>query len=472
MLKTENKKFMVNIAITLCYAIFTFLIVLRHEIWEDEAQVWLLAQNLSIVELFQNLFSEGHPPLFYLLTMPFAKLGLGVFSMQVLCWLSCVFGVFLLFHYSPFKWWVNTSVVLSCGFLYAFPVIARSYSILPFLVFLSAILYEKRREMPILYGIILFLISMTHVIMLPFVSALLLCFILEIFKEKRVDLKTVSTAFLMFLGIVYVLLISLSAVEHNHFIHFYSNNNIYTPIIFLLKFFSTALGPLSKISVNFVFAYIILFLILLTEIFRFSKKAFFIALLSVIGQFTIYVMFYFSPVYQTRIFSMFIIILFCYWAAWKTSNDNFLKRNISVLLSIFFLLTTLNGIKHIKADYFQAYSGSKETAEFIRNNIDKDTVIFTDVAQTSASVLSYLNKGYKVLYAPSNRELKYAVWEKDTQEGFLPSEWSEYLAAKEGKFYLLLVEDKDIENTEKAFVSSNSISKKEKFYILKGRENE
>ncbi len=57
-----------NIAKTLLlifYAIFTFVVLLHHEIWADEAQAWLVARDLNIFELF------AHPsepiPLFELL---------------------------------------------------------------------------------------------------------------------------------------------------------------------------------------------------------------------------------------------------------------------------------------------------------------------------------------------------------------------------------------------------------------------
>ena len=134
-----------SIIIALVYALFTLFLVLHHEIWRDEAQVWLLVKYSNLPQLFERLINEGHPPLFYLINMLFQKIGLSILSMQLFCWLSSVLGVFLLFRYSPFKWWVNLSIVLSAGFIYDFPVIARGYSLLPFLVFSAAALYSKAK---------------------------------------------------------------------------------------------------------------------------------------------------------------------------------------------------------------------------------------------------------------------------------------------------------------------------------------
>ena len=143
----ENKKsIVINLILTLIYAFITFVFVLHHEIWADEAQVWQIVKNLSVFDLslFKHLVNEGHPAFFYLLVMPFAKLNMSIFIMQILCWLSTVLSVFLLLQYSPFNKITKYSIITSAGFMYFFPVIARSYSILPLLVFLLALIYKER----------------------------------------------------------------------------------------------------------------------------------------------------------------------------------------------------------------------------------------------------------------------------------------------------------------------------------------
>ena len=140
----ENKKTLLkNIIWTVLYAVFTLIIVLHHETWADEAQVWQLVRHLNVFELLKHLVNEGHPSFFYLLMMPFAKMHLPVMFMQIFCWLCAVAGVFLFMQFSPFGRFAKFAIVTSAGFLYFFPVIARSYSILPLLVFSLAILYPK-----------------------------------------------------------------------------------------------------------------------------------------------------------------------------------------------------------------------------------------------------------------------------------------------------------------------------------------
>ena len=47
-----------------------------HEPWFDEAQSWAIARSGTIKEiLFEIPHYEGHPPLWHLILVPFAKLG-------------------------------------------------------------------------------------------------------------------------------------------------------------------------------------------------------------------------------------------------------------------------------------------------------------------------------------------------------------------------------------------------------------
>ncbi|HIT55361.1 TPA: hypothetical protein IAA92_03795, partial [Candidatus Galligastranaerophilus intestinigallinarum] len=74
-----NKK---PFVIAFFYALITIFAVFHHEIWADEAQVWMLTKYISLPELFPHLVNEGHPPFFYLIVMPFAKLFNNIIWMQ------------------------------------------------------------------------------------------------------------------------------------------------------------------------------------------------------------------------------------------------------------------------------------------------------------------------------------------------------------------------------------------------------
>ena len=161
--------------VALIYAAITLYCVCFHEVWVDEAQVWMLCKYLNPIELFRHLTNEGHPFTFYLLVMPLSKTLNDIFYMHLLCWFSCVISVFLLWKYSPFSNFLKTVITLSAPFLYFFPVIARSYSIVPVLILILCVLYKKQQSHPFLYGIIILLLTNTHIIMGMF------CFILSLY---------------------------------------------------------------------------------------------------------------------------------------------------------------------------------------------------------------------------------------------------------------------------------------------------
>ena len=104
---------------------------IHHESWFDEAQSWLLARDCTPYSLLsQHLRVEGHPPLWHLVIMPLAKLGLPYRFLPVFSALLASVGVTaLLFHPripNTWKLLVPSSFFIS----YQYAVVARSYVLL------------------------------------------------------------------------------------------------------------------------------------------------------------------------------------------------------------------------------------------------------------------------------------------------------------------------------------------------------
>ena len=133
--------------IFLIYAIFTLFVLMHHEIWADEAQVWVLLRDTNFIEMIKLVRTEGHPLLWYFLVFPLTRIFEGfnaVMSMQILNWLIVLLGVGVFVFKSPFNIYTKIAVMFSSGFLYWYPVIARSYCLIPLLIFLLAMLYPKQ----------------------------------------------------------------------------------------------------------------------------------------------------------------------------------------------------------------------------------------------------------------------------------------------------------------------------------------
>jgi hypothetical protein len=117
-------------------------VIHRHEPWFDEAQAWLLARDASLPDLLlHRLRYEGSPGLWHCLLAILAKIGLPYASMN---WLAGVLGsanAFLVFLYAPFPAWLRYTLPFTFFLFYQYAVVARSYVLLPLLLFCIARIY-------------------------------------------------------------------------------------------------------------------------------------------------------------------------------------------------------------------------------------------------------------------------------------------------------------------------------------------
>lgn len=415
----------------LIYAIITFILVLHHEVWRDEAQVWQLCTHLSVLDLFKHLVNEGHPSFFYLINMPFAKLGFPILTMQIICWLASCGAVYLILNKSPFNKATKIVLVTSGLFLYFFPVIARSYSILPLMVFALAMLYPKQKEHPYWYTTIIFLMANTHVIMLGFAGMLTLMFMWENLWHYRKEFSFnlhknyIYSSLIALFGLFAVWLQLHGTTTSNVFIAFDLKNIFLNILNVITKFFVAGFDAsfaevfdrliLNNFQTTLVLFSLFLFIALFVLIFKNSKKLFFISLLGVLFQFLIYVLAYNKCVLSQRTFCAYIIIIFALWCVLNQNNiTEKMRKTINITMIIFFLLTTLNGIRFAILDFKYSYSGSKETAQFIENNIEKEALFIIDKKDIiyCVSLLPYLEKT-SIFNIPDNQVLRYVLWNEE-----------------------------------------------------------
>lgn len=416
-----NKKLVLSLFFSFLYAIITLIAVLHHEIWADEAQVWQLCKHLSVPELFNHLHNEGHPSFFYLLTMLFAKLSNNILYMQLICWLFMCASVFLLLYKSSFPNILKAAIIFSAGFIYYFPVIARDYSLIPFFVFMAAILYSKRKEHPILYALNLFLLVNTHAIMLGFVGILFLLFLIETVKIRENLKSNIIALFLMLSGIVLLLLQLHDTTNSSAYITFKPNeiliNCIKVPLFFFINTYNEMITYKEALispafDIFFILLIFICFLTINIYLFKNDKKLFTINFFGICYQFIIYIFIYSQYQYVNRIFCTYIIMIFCFWILYEQNNFKTKKTIITSILSIFFFLTTFNGIQSYIAEIKSEYSGAKETSEFIKNNIDKNSILMITNEPWNLANMYYLDGEYKLYSMMAEKYINYMTWTK------------------------------------------------------------
>lgn len=142
------------------YCILLVIAILRHEPWFDEAQAWLLARDSSIKDLMTKYMRyEGSPGLWHLLLTIPTKLHLPYAFLNIFSGSIAALSVFLFLRYSPFPKIIKLLYPFSFFALYQYAVVARSYVLLPLLLFLIAMAYENKMNRPVRYTVLLILLA-------------------------------------------------------------------------------------------------------------------------------------------------------------------------------------------------------------------------------------------------------------------------------------------------------------------------
>ena len=409
-----SNKDILNITITAVYALITLILVAHHEPFEDELNVWMILNNFSGFQLFERAFEGGNSLIMYLIMWPFAKAGFSYYCVRIVCWLSCVLAVFVLNCLSPFPLFINAIITFSAPMLYFYPVIARSYSLLPLFLFSAAFFFSDRnidkdgRNIGyVLFLLLLAAISMTHVIMFAFVALMLFLFVYQRFYLQRRRHKSEIAASAITLAsltiIVVQVLVAMKAVSQ-----FGNKSTVLAPlkgvlIPFFACFFDTTKGnifysytPNSGLLFYLpLFVAIILFCGMLIFLYRREKKYFWIFLLSVCFPLYIYLTTY-SIIVPYRVFTVHLLLVFFFWTAVKNNNETSIKmlhnKLFLTVMSLFFLISVPSGFSMAYSDLKQNFSSAINAAEYIKKNIPDDgkNILISPFPWEGAAVAFYL----------------------------------------------------------------------------------
>lgn len=142
----------------------TIPVVLRHEMWRDEVQAWLLARDVpSLGALFWQLHYEAHPALWYLLLRPLARAGVGITGVQWVALAAAAAAVYLFARLAPLPRALRALFAFGYFVVYGYSVVARSYSLTMLLLIGAVAVLAVPRPRAVLGGILLGLAANTTV---------------------------------------------------------------------------------------------------------------------------------------------------------------------------------------------------------------------------------------------------------------------------------------------------------------------
>jgi len=148
--------------VTSLFLLYAGFITFHHEMWRDELQAWLISRDSpSIFAIFQHSRYEGHPLLWFLCLWPLTRLMSNPVVMQWFNLLIVASAVFLIAKTAPAPRWLRTFAALGYFPVYEYGSIARNYGLSILMVIAFCAIFPRRRERPVLLGILILLAANT-----------------------------------------------------------------------------------------------------------------------------------------------------------------------------------------------------------------------------------------------------------------------------------------------------------------------
>ncbi len=403
----------------LAYAASSCFLFLKHEVWRDEVDVWMMVQNLPFTQWRDYLRHSGHPGLFHLTLYPLVLLGGSFVIAQCLNFAYAMIGSGILLGTLAVPSWFVGLGLFGDFFLYRFPVFTRNYA-LGFL-FLSIVLWgihSSQRKNRIFAYVSLALLAHTHILFTLVAMAWGVYLISEwvLHKELRTELSVAILA-LVLSGLV--VLYFVLPPSDGQFGSALQNN----PSAWRIALTYTLLPSLAGWEFFYKFSWVLI--IALSFLFR---KHLSLLLLYITGTFLI--LFFFRFVYVAHLHHLSVLfthIFFTYLLYWKKEKEHFilsLENKISVALFCFVFLSHIIFFAKIESqDIAKLYSGASSVLPFLKScGWQKGDKIAGHGPDESKTILFYEEKGAQLYFPALQTYGSFMLWNKEFRDSYLISE--------------------------------------------------
>lgn len=446
--------------IVAAYAILSFLLLLHHEPWRDEAQGWLIARDCTdLAALFHLMGYEGTPALWHLLLVPLARLGMPFVAASFLNFAIILGAVILLVRYAPFSLFHKALIIFGYYFFYEYCVFARNYSFIVLLLFLIATFYENRFKRPILHASLLALLANTSLHGLVIAIILGGFYVLEILSRQRMRLSAVplTWSLIVLLGFAVSVLQMWPPVDvmppRGHFVgtapslinikltydhlmvvphvlvgafwpiplptlHFWNSKLVYLPIENLRE--CRVIPTFSSILYS---AALLLPAGLSLGLFARKTFPFFLYTTLTLGLVGVFFLIYEAGVRHQGLIT--VIFVFCLWvsthyterapkkfpSSLKIFDRKYHNGCITILLILQLLATSVAGYFDLKYDF----SYGKKTARVLTESglLKGNVLIATYQSHITCSIIPYLKRPYDRLYSLEYRDMRsFMTWDR------------------------------------------------------------
>ncbi len=410
-------------AVFLCYILVGFILVLNHESWRDEAQAWQIAKQLSLPDMFRQLKYEGHPCLWYLLLFPFAKLGFPFSWMGLISLFLMGAAAWLILKKAPFSAPVKILVVFSSFFVYYFPVVSRSYALIPPLLAWLAVLYPRRGEKPVWYGTALALLTQTHIMMIGLSFLLSFFWLLEVLfgwqrhMQRGDRLKKDAVGLGISLASALFLIWELAgSVERNIVVEIQVPSSLRSNLHRINTAAHWAVNEFLGRWISDSAWKILFFLLVGAVLFLFwcKWKEALIFAGTAASQFLMFTYIYLASTQKIMVLAHEVV--FVLWIILEQKERKKVQRYcLQAGLAVLCLISVLAHWKTVTGDLKEPYSCSRGMADYIRSHVPAEIPVIASEDLTAMGAGAYLRE--RVIWNPITEEaVTFSTWdEKRTQ---------------------------------------------------------
>ena len=213
----------------------------------------------------------------------------------------------------------------------------------------------------------------------------------------------------------------IGSTSTNIYVSSYCGLNYHSVNILLEKAIFNLFGNLFNNILNYQLVILLFTPIILFKYYR-HPKSMTIGLIAIIWQMIVF-LFIYSDFAAQKTNTIFLVILFIIWINLEEKNDNSkynMIRDIIHKYTLFIITTALiimdiYGLDNIKCEIKYQYSDSFNTAQYINNNLENESVLIcTDIPRAS-SIIPYVNN-MKFINSANFKEFTYVTWDKYVNE--------------------------------------------------------
>ncbi|MDD5569559.1 MAG: hypothetical protein PHD97_00210 [Bacteroidales bacterium] len=429
--------------ITIVFFLLSLAGILNHEMWRDEYQAWMVADDAhSIPQLFHNLKYEGNPVLWHLLLFGLTSITGNAFIMQIVHIIISAAFIFLINKYSPFS--ILQKILLTFGYytFFEFNMISRGYGLGFLLVVIVCILYKNRYRYYLPVSVLLFLLANSTIfglmLSVSFAFIILLDYVIlkkqnkvENFQFYKIAIAGIIIIAGWITGLIQMLpspdsTFPLSYLEHYTFsmvrfkYSFICSLGAYLPIpdFWDSYFWNTNLFIKNFHTPNLIFS-LIVFLIYIIGFLRNRL----ITLFFTAGTLLQIAFYYYTmmPTLYRYVGHFTVLLIICTWINHYYNEDKYknkLLKNLSYLgkkiskplFTIILVISFVGGIGSYYLDLIHPFSTNYKAAKFIRENKLQDLKIIGAIDFIVSPLAVELQK--KIYYSQRKEFGTFAVWDK------------------------------------------------------------